>query len=317
MSRRERDGRVSDSRRHRSGHDRDSSPKRSRRDGKPETERVLSSAILNVEDGNDKDQKHRRRLHDVLPLEADSKVESGVVSEDSEKKFDGQREGTKRVLGPTDVPRSQSYFQHDERGNAAQVGRSFGRRATTEHRWRDIKHEQNERAINKSFSRDLQQRDGRLQAKEDNNSVWRHDAYFKMEAEPTPVRKRPAFTEKKVSENADKAAIESVRPSHSNRPPAGSERRDERNRDTRYSDRLERPAFGDRREAQRGGLRERYNSIGGNYSERERFNGRQGYGIGGTRAEKWKHDMFDESNKSPTTKNEEDQIAKVEALLAS
>ncbi|KAK9109750.1 hypothetical protein Sjap_017810 [Stephania japonica] len=35
------------------------------------------------------------------------------------------------------------------------------------------------------------------------------------------------------------------------------------------------------------------------------------------RAEKWKHDMFDEANRSPTPKNEDDQIAKIEALLAS
>jgi hypothetical protein len=33
--------------------------------------------------------------------------------------------------------------------------------------------------------------------------------------------------------------------------------------------------------------------------------------------EKWKHDLFDDANKSPTTKNEEDQIAKIERLLAS
>ena len=68
---------------------------------------------------------------------------------------------------------------------------------------------------------------------------------------------------------------------------------------------------------QRGGFRERCGSGGTNYKERERFSGRQGYHPGGTRAEKWKHDMFGEANRSPTTKNEEDQIAKVEALLAS
>ncbi|XP_078442281.1 cyclin-like protein isoform X2 [Wolffia australiana] len=33
--------------------------------------------------------------------------------------------------------------------------------------------------------------------------------------------------------------------------------------------------------------------------------------------EKWKHDLFDESNRSPTPKNEEDELAKLEALLSS
>ena len=42
------------------------SPKRSRRDGKPETERVPSNTNLNVEDNTDREQKHRRRLQDAL-----------------------------------------------------------------------------------------------------------------------------------------------------------------------------------------------------------------------------------------------------------
>lgn len=46
----------------------------------------------------------------------------------------------------------------------------------------------------------------------------------------------------------------------------------------------------------------------------EGFVRRQGYG--GGRVDKWKHDMFDEVNQSPTSKNEEDHVAKVEALLA-
>ncbi|EEF34916.1 conserved hypothetical protein [Ricinus communis] len=324
MSRRERDYRDSDSRRHRSGFDREPSPKRSRRDGKPETERVPSYTNLNVEDSTDRDQRHRRRLHDALPLEApsapDSKVEAGVLSKDSEKKPNGDHEGTKRSSDPIDVPRSRSYFQHDERGNAAQVGRSIGRRATTERRWRDSKDERNERAINKSSNYDSQQRDGRSHAKGVDKSVWHHDAFFKMEAEPAaPVRKRPAFREKKVpvdSENAEKTAIEPVKPSHSDRP-SEIERREERDRNPRHSDRSERPVSSNRKEAQRGGLWDRHGVGGGNYKERERFSGRQIYRPGGTRPEKWKHDMFDEANRSPIKKNEEDQIANVEALLAS
>ncbi|KAG7014940.1 hypothetical protein SDJN02_22571, partial [Cucurbita argyrosperma subsp. argyrosperma] len=57
---------------------------------------------------------------------------------------------------------------------------------------------------------------------------------------------------------------------------------------------------------------------GGNYRGRDRFSERKGYRAGGsTRVEKRKHDLFHEANRSPTPKNEEDQISKVEALLAS
>ncbi|CAN1153164.1 hypothetical protein LINPERPRIM_LOCUS14516 [Linum perenne] len=60
--------------------------------------------------------------------------------------------------------------------------------------------------------------------------------------------------------------------------------------------------------------RDRY---GSSYVGRESFNGRQSYHPrSGRREEKWKHDLFDEATKSPTTKNEDDQIAGI-ALLAS
>lgn len=90
------------------------SPKRSRRDGKPETERVPSNTNLDVEDHADRDQKHRRRLQDALPLEAssapESKAESGSVSKETDKKPNGHHEGSKHS-DPTEVPRSRSYYQ--------------------------------------------------------------------------------------------------------------------------------------------------------------------------------------------------------------
>ncbi|KDP44496.1 hypothetical protein JCGZ_16329 [Jatropha curcas] len=329
MSRRERDDRDSDSRRRRSGFDREPSPKKSRRDGKPETGRVTSKTNLDVEDHTDRDQKHRRRLQDALPLEApsapDPKSESGAVSKESEKKTNGHHEGSKHFSDPTEVPRSRSYFQHDERGNAGQVGQSFGRRAATERQWRDSKDDRNERAMDKSSTYDSRRRDEKSQTKGDDN-VWRHDGFFKMETEPPPpARKRPAFREKKMPadfEKTEKAATESARPGPPDRPTSVNERREERDRNPRHSDRSERPLLADKKEAQRGGLfsKERYNSAGGrggNYRGRERFSGRQGYRTSGTRLEKWKHDLFDEANKSPNAKNEEDQIAKVEELLAS
>jgi hypothetical protein len=126
-------------------------------------------------------------------------------------------------------------------------------------------------------------------------------------------------------ENAKKAETEMVKSSHADYSVEGSERREERGRNPRHLDRPEKPSVGDRLppkrgEAHRDGFlsRERYGGSGGggNYRGRDRINGRQGYLNGGTRVEKWKHDLYNASG-SPTPKNEDDQIAKLEALLAS
>ncbi|KAG5238707.1 hypothetical protein OIU76_015187 [Salix suchowensis] len=310
MSRRERD---SDSRRHRSGFDREPSPKRSRRDGKPETERVTTDSNL--------DQKNRRRLQDALPLEtpsgpASAKVESGGLSKEADKKQNGNGEASKHSSNPTEV--SRSYFQHDERDNAGQVGRSFGRRTATEHRFRDSKDDRGGRTDNKAAAYDSRQRDEKPRGKGDNKSVWGHDSFLKMEAElpPPPVRKRPAFREKKIPMETDKATVEPARTNHSHRPLSVSERREERDRNPRHIDRSDRQAAGNR-EVKKSDLASRERFGGGNYRGRERFSDRQSYHPSGTRGEKWKHDLFDDSNRSPTTKNEEDQTAKIEALLAS
>ncbi|MCL7040714.1 hypothetical protein MKW94_028783, partial [Papaver nudicaule] len=53
-------------------------------------------------------------------------------------------------------------------------------------------------------------------------------------------------------------------------------------------------------------LNERHEERNGHHSQTNSF-----------KAEKWKHDLYDEANKSPTAKNEEEQIAKVQALLSS
>ncbi|XP_021750189.1 uncharacterized protein LOC110715875 [Chenopodium quinoa] len=54
----------------------------------------------------------------------------------------------------------------------------------------------------------------------------------------------------------------------------------------------------------------------GKFRGRENFGGRQGYRSSGSQAEKWKHDLYDEANRSPPPKKEEDPVAKVEALLS-
>lgn len=190
--------------------------------------------------------------------------------------------------------------------------------------WRDSRDQHDGRTENKAATNDTRQRDER--AKGDKKGSWRHDGFFEMEADRPPARKRPAFREKKIqvdSESTDKAATETVKSSHRDRSLEGSGKREERGRSGHHLDRPEKPFLGDkppnRREAQRVGFlsRERYGGGAGNYNGRDRFNGKQGYRGNGPRVEKWTHDLYQEANRSPTPKNEEDQIAKVESLLAS
>ncbi|KAL5788079.1 hypothetical protein ACOSP7_005028 [Xanthoceras sorbifolium] len=328
MSRRE--GRDSDSKRHRSRFDRETSPKRSRWDGEPATERVPGRNNSDTEGHIDQHKTHHRRLQDALPLEAPSaaatKAETGSLTKESDKKPNGLHEKTKLS---SQVPRSRSFFQHDERG-AGQVDRSYDRGEATERDWqRDSRNRKNERAAEKRETYGTRDRDEKSQTKGAENNVWHHDGFFKLEADPpAPARKRRAFREEKItldSENADKTAVESVKMNRTDR----TERREERGRNSHYSDRVEKPSNGDRfpnrGEAERGGYpyRQRHGGNGGggggrgDFRGRDRFDGRQEYRSSGTGGDKWKHDLFQDANRSPTPKDEEDQIAKVEAILAS
>lgn len=137
---------------------------------------------------------------------------------------------------------------------------------------------------------------------------------------PPADRKRPAFREQKVSAgNQDalhKSKVNAVGPNSTSHP---GERKEDR---SRYSNHWERPErWPSRRDDSRGGFPPRSRFVGGTRSMgRDTYNGRQGYsgsGNNNTKVEKWKHDLFDEANRSPSPKNEEDKIAKIEALLAS
>lgn len=186
-------------------------------------------------------------------------------------------------------------------------------------------------ASDKKESYDTRQRDEKAQAKGDDKSVLSHDGFHKLEADQqAPARKRRAFREEKIpldSENADKTALEQVNASHAVRPPLGSERREDRGRNPHHTEIYERAPRGERlanrEESQRLGYpsRQRYGGGGGggfgDYRGRDRYDGRQEFRLGGTQGDKWKHDLFQEANRSPTPKDEEDRIAKLEALLSS
>ncbi|KAL7236452.1 hypothetical protein ACSBR1_019694 [Camellia fascicularis] len=213
----------------------------------------------------------------------------------------------------------RSRTQHGERGNAAQAGRTTGCGPAAERGWwKDSKDQHIERATEKTSICDTKQRVEISQAKGVDNRVWHHNRFYETEADrQPPARKRPSFREKKIPadfENADKAGAEPVRPSHPDQPSLGSERREEKgSHNCRYSDKPEMSLLGNR-EANRGEAQR------GSFPSRDRYSGGSTYRgrrPSGARIEKWKHDMFEEANRSPTAKNEDDPIAKVEALLAS
>ncbi|CAL5377493.1 unnamed protein product [Camellia sinensis] len=305
--------------------------KKSTRGGKPATERPSSNLNLDRSGYSDRDPKHHQRLQDTLPLEvppaASSKVEIGAGNKAFGKQTNGQRDGTKNSSNPTQVPRSQSYLQ-----GCMCMSYSSKVSVVMPHKlveplvvdllprgwWKDSKDQHIERATEKTSICDTKQRVEISQAKGVDNRVWHHNRFYEIEADrQPPARKRPSFREKKIPadfENADKAGAEPVRPSRPDQPSLGSERREEKgSHNCRYSDKPKMSFLGNR-EGNRGEAQR------GSFPSRDRYSGGSTYrgrGPSGARIEKWKHDMFEEANRSPTPKNEDDPIAKVEALLAS
>ncbi|GER36913.1 cyclin-related family protein [Striga asiatica] len=273
------------------------SPKRSRRDVKVESERPPPETKSDRD--RDSDQRHHRRLRDPLPLESPL-----AVNKDTDNRVNGPQESTKRTSDQTKVPQSRSYFQHDERASGGQNGRVSSYRTDKERGWwRDSENSRAEAKMPRSYLNDETSKDSR-----DGNHAWKHDRYFQMEADQKPPSrsKRPAFREQKAPlnpEQTEKTAEQKVQDNNV----VESGKRDVNRSSARGRE------FGKYETWSKNG-RDRYKG------ERDRFsNNRQGgYNqAGGGRVEKWKHDLYDEANKSPNPKNEEDQISKIEALLAS
>ncbi|CAN8258745.1 unnamed protein product [Cochlearia groenlandica] len=291
----------SDPKRHRSKLDREPSPKRTRRDGKPEAERVMSKKDFDSRDSNgtETDKKPRHSLRDAAPLEPDSRG----LRKDGEKKQYGHHDADKQASHLSHGHRSRTYNQHDDR-------RSDGkddRRDTSERgSWRSSRdHQSNRRGGDDEKSQHHR--------KDQDRSTWRRDKFHESEdTQGSLSRKRPAFREKKIPEESEDAKDKEL----------NNRQHNDRNwRGNLHSDRHERPSTGrdrawNRDDERAAGSRVSYRA------DRERFNsgnnGRSGFQGGWTKGEKkWDHDLFDEANKSPAKATEEEQIAKVEALLAS
>jgi len=158
--------------------------------------------------------------------------------------------------------------------------------------------------------------------------------FFQLEEEAPLAKKRPPFQEMKVQ---DSAAIVTDLDSGSRKPdqpgPTSAMREERRNYHprgfgnhrpfVRPDDRGFRRGFPDHRsEGQRNGYDSRGRFPGRGGIDRDRFSNPYGgsgnvyHQTSSDQEEKWKHDLYDQSNRSPPPKTEEEQIAKVEALLA-
>ncbi|KAL0743166.1 hypothetical protein Bca4012_084679 [Brassica carinata] len=282
MSRRE--SRDSEPKRDRFRFDRESSPKRSRRD---EAEGVLLSK-KDFDVSTETDKKPRQSLRDAAPLEPDSQG----LRKDGEKKH--PETTTKQAPHHSEGLRSRPYHQHDDRRI---TGRDDRRPTSERGSWRG--------------SRDQSNRRAGVDRRDQDKSTWRHDRFHESDDPKGPLsRKRPAFREKKIPEESrndtDRTRTENAKDTNLN-----SHRQNERN----WRSNNERPAIGrDSVWNRDDGSRQSYRT------DREGFNrnGRSGFHGSWTKAEKkWDHDLYEEANKSPAKANEEEQIAKVEALLSS
>ncbi|CAJ1924697.1 unnamed protein product [Sphenostylis stenocarpa] len=292
--------RHSDSKRRHSRFDPQPSPKRYRRDGygKDGKERVANSG--NVQD------RDNRQLNEHDPPSAKQQSASRY-----------NRSNDQHAPHPA---------QHDKRGSIGQVGQSTGQRKSGERGWwKDSSKQLNEKS---ETSHHREQRDEKSQAKPDDNTFRRRDDFSeRKDNRPPNSRKRPAFRENKIpmdSGDANLAAAVAVKSSQIDHPLGRNDRKkEERSSNLHHLDRPEKPLADDRAPnkvgARRDGFPSRGRRYGGNdsYRGRDKFNGRQGYRPDKTQTEKWKHDLYQDVSKDPIPHNEDDQIAKLEALLAS
>ncbi|MQM22377.1 hypothetical protein Taro_055428 [Colocasia esculenta] len=228
-----------------------------------------------------------------------------------------------------------------------EAGFLFGPVRSEPRGWRNGTHREerlNDKAKENPLTSDLQERqesrrkDERHTRYDDKNS-WGHDRYHESEVAMRTLRKRPAFRENKLlakePEDAPSSAEAAAEPTHEERLISSSARRDERGYLRAQGNPGRTFAGAENIDGSRDGPSWRGEKYGSGYRPRQRFvpdgrggaRGRDRYEgrnwdrnqsrfAAGKQVERWKHDLFDEANRSPTPKNEDDQIAKIEALLA-
>ncbi|KAL8167126.1 hypothetical protein V2J09_008625 [Rumex salicifolius] len=290
------------------------SPKRSRRNGNPTMERSPSRLSPEVRDKDD-DRKHRRRLQDPLPLEKSHASDSKLILLSKNERVDPSVAFYSFILYC--IMRLLAFYgwKHNDRSNAGQDGTSTGRGGRSDRGWWRS-HEDDRRGRHRTS--DAVDKGEKPVGRGDDTQVLSRDEPSKINNDQ-PTKKK--FREEKPPPT-EKASTEPVKKEDG--PPGVVDRREERgNRGYVYAGRNE---YHDQANNRNRLPPNRARPERGGFPSRDRFRGegyvrRQGYGgVGpggsGGRVDKWKHDMFDEVNRSPKSKNEEDPVAKVEALLA-
>eukprot|EP00249_Psilotum_nudum_P015542 c25383_g1_i1 orf=306-1370(+) len=336
--------------------DSDGSPKSVKREGKPATERPPiqdPDAALNLVS---EDKVRRRRLQDPLPLEASSEGAHGSTAQQPVAVTEPQSQNAAIAsdppyINPTYVPRSGFYFQHDDR-TAPPLGRNNKRKAYDRSGWNDFRAKTRSGDWSWDTGSQARRRDeknpgGSQDIRQINaDGVWRHDRYFEAQAEELEDQKRPITGEKgtntevrgydgKPSDGIERKVDNKAKFSDKDGRTDDNKITAGENLEKRYPDeyvgRRERQDYRDRRvEIERGRWMDadqqadrfqpgvRFSRPGrGRDRWGRRFDGNARGSQSNQVVEKWKHDMFDEANRSPTPKNEEDHIAKIEALLAA
>ncbi|KAG0490681.1 hypothetical protein HPP92_007544 [Vanilla planifolia] len=336
MSRRERDGRDSQGKRLHSRFDREPSPKKVKREEKSGPSRTHSSHHhSSVKELTD--HKQKQEVQDEVPFQSipvSNIPDHYIETKNLEGKDDRTRMDTQHSSEHRDVLHSHSYYQHSDRGSA---GWSSSRRAIDHRRWNDSKEQSRNRIRAEEYDQHKKDERPHSRADEKNTGIWRHDRFKDLEPAVPPARKRPAFREKKLptEPDADASTKGSEKPKLSTREPPmewDTGRREEKSElYPRVPDKPSRsfPRVDDRRERRVDGFYQRVemqrsiDPSGERYGVRGRadrpdfaYGERNSLRAGGFEVEKWKHDLFDEANQSPPRKNEEEHIAKVEALLA-
>lgn len=168
-----------------------------------------------------------------------------------------------------------------------------------------------------------------LQAKPDD--AWGHDKFLEMQAEG-PERKR--------RQSPPERARQTGRRTFTEKPPIRSENREEAQKGDDDPEKRAERRYPDMNLARR--ERERYHQRGedlerGRWMDSDRYQQRRGNGrylgegnrrfdpsrrnnhngVPAVTTDKWMHDRFEELNRSPSPKKEEDSIAQIEALLAA
>ncbi|KAL6867644.1 hypothetical protein ACP4OV_015668 [Aristida adscensionis] len=337
-----REGRDSHGRRPHSSSSRsrrdDPSPRRRRDERRHESDRARYRS--RDEENAKEDDRDRKRNRDALQRDDSTNAEGkplGDAKDEPATRHERSPRGSKRFSEPREAWRPRSFFQdscmHDER---AQGGRRYDHRANDYGRQRDEKEHHVDRDKQKADGHNLQGKVEQAQQQNDGGSTWKHDGFFQLEEEAPLAKRRPPFQESKMSLEQETGPVVTAPDARSQKPdqPGSSSavREERRNYHTRGfgnhrqfvrpDDRSFRRGFPDyRNDAQRNGYDSRGRFAGRGGMDRDRFNNPYGGRYNaqpttGDQGEKWKHDLYDQTTRSPTPKTEEEQIAKVEALLA-